>query len=212
MFGLIPKEEKFFDMFRDMTKQIVEGAILLKQLTDSFNDPAISNMEIYQKIKEAEQRGDHHTHEIIRKLNISFITPLEREDIYALAAGLDDILDLINASALHLVTYSVAQITDKAKELSFLILKATQTIEKAVALLGSKKNIGEHITEYCVEINSLENEADRIRQNAVSELFAHEKDPIELIKWKEIYEILELVTDKCEDAGNILESVVLKNA
>lgn len=212
MFGLIPKEEKFFDMFREMTKNIVAGAELLKYLTDNFNGHPERREEIYRKIKDVEHNGDYQTHQIIRKLNKSFITPFDPEDIYALASGLDDILDLIDASAQHLVTYSVGAVTDKACEMSFIILKSCQTIEKAVSLLGRKENIAEHIAEYCVETNSLENEADHLRQAAISELFATEKDPIELIKWKEIYEILERVTDKCEDAANILESVVLKNA
>lgn len=212
MFGLIPKEEKFFDMFKEMTKNIIAGAELLKYLLDNFDEPEEKRKETYHKIKDIEHAGDHQTHEIIRKLNKSFITPFDPEDIYSLASGLDDILDLIDASALHLVTYSVTQVTDKSKELAFIILKSCQNIEKAVALLGKKGNIAELVAEYCVEINSLENEADRVRQTAISELFANEKNPIELIKWKEIYEMLERVTDKCEDAANILESVVLKNA
>lgn len=212
MFGLIPKEEKFFDMFREMTQNIVAGAELLKHLVDNFNSSTEAREEIYQKIKDIEHRGDNQTHEIIKKLNKSFITPFDPEDIYSLASALDDILDLIDASAQHLVTYNVDSITDKAKELSFIILSSCHTINKAVSLLGKKGNISEHLAEYCVEVNSLENEADRVRQDAISYLFENEKDPIKLIKWKEIYEILELVTDKCEDTANILESVVLKNA
>jgi len=211
-FGLIPKEEKFFDMFKEMTKNIVEGARLLKYLTDNFNHASESREEIYHKIKDVEHQGDQQTHEIIKKLNKSFITPFDSEDIYELASALDDILDLIDAAAQHLVTYSVTNITDKAQELTFIILNSCKTIEKAVALLGGKGNILDHISEYCVEVNSLENEADRIRQVAISKLFANEDNPIELIKWKEIYETLERVTDQCEDVANILESVVLKNA
>lgn len=206
MFGLIPKEEKFFVMFKDMTKNIVAGATLLKELVDNFDRPAI----LQKQIKDVEHLGDSQTHEIFRKLSKTFITPLEREDIYALTVALDDILDLIDTAAQHLVTYHVTSITSEAKELAFIILKSCQTIEKAISLLGNKKL--DHILEYCVETNSLENEADRVRQAAISKLFAEETNPIELIKWKEIYETLELVTDKCEDAINILESVVLKNA
>lgn len=205
MFGLIPKEEKFFAMFREMAKNICEGATLLKELLDNFQNPS----EVQQKIKDVEHKGDLQTHEIIKKLNKSYITPFEREDIYALASALDDILDIIDASSQHIIIYNIDKITPEAKELGFIILKSCKAVEKAISLLGSKLPA---ISEHCVEINSLENEADHVRAGAVSRLFHEEKDPIQLIKWKEIYENLELVTDKCEDAANILESVVVKNA
>jgi uncharacterized protein len=205
MFGLIPKEEKFFAMFREMTKNIVEGSILLKDMLDHFRNPT----ESQQKIKDLEHKGDTLTHDIIKKLNKSFITPFDREDIYALASALDNILDIIDASAQHMIIYNVDHITAEAKELGFIILKSCQAVEKAVASLGDKF---EQISEYCVEVNSLENEADRVRADAVHRIFTEEKDPINLIRWKELYENLELVTDKCEDAANILESVVVKNA
>lgn len=205
MFGLIPKEEKFFPMFHEMTKNIVTGATILKEMLDHFHNPTSSQ----HKIKDLEHIGDLQTHEIIKKLNKSFITPFDREDIYALAAALDDIMDVIDASAMHLITYHIDKITPEAKELGFIILKACQTIEKAVAMLDNKT---QYIHEYCIEINSLENEADRVRTEAISRLFEEEKDPIFLIKWKELYENLEFITDKCEDAANILESVVVKNA
>jgi predicted phosphate transport protein (TIGR00153 family) len=205
MFGLIPKEEKFFQMFRDMMKNIVLGAHALKEMLDNYTDPTASQL----KIKEIEHKGDLQTHEIIRTLNKSFITPFEREDIYALASALDDIIDSIDVLAQHIIIYHIDKITPEAKELGFIILKACQVVEKAVATLdGKTRNIG----EYCVEINSLEGEADRVRADAISRLFDEEKDPIFLIKWKEIYENLEHVTDRCEDAANILESVVVKNA
>jgi predicted phosphate transport protein (TIGR00153 family) len=205
MFGLIPKEEKFFVLFKGMAHNIVAGAELLKDMLDNFHDPVASQ----RKIKDVEHQGDALTHDIIKKLNKSFVTPLDREDIYALSAALDDILDLIDASAQRVVMYNVEKPTPEAKELAFIILKSCQTIEKAVALLGGRL---EPISEYCVEVNALENEADRVCREAVSRLFDEEKDPIQLIKWKEIYETLERATDKCEDAANILESVVVKNA
>ncbi|HEY6874057.1 MAG TPA: DUF47 domain-containing protein [Geobacteraceae bacterium] len=205
MFGLIPKDEKFFAMFKEMTWNIIEGAELFKEMLDNFEDPVGSQ----RQIKDIEHKGDSITHDIIKKLNKSFITPLDREDIYALSSALDDVLDLIDASAQRFVMYNVEKPTPEAKELAFIILKSCQTIDKAVSLLGKKM---EHIAEYCVEVNSLENEADRVCREAVSRLFDEEKDPIQLIKWKEIYETLERVTDKCEDAANILESVVVKNA
>jgi len=205
MFGLIPKEEKFFVLFKDMTVTIIEGAILLKDMMDNFEDPTGSQ----KKIKDVEHKCDQLTHDIIKMLNKSFITPFDREDIYALSGALDDIMDLIDASAQRFVMYNVDKPTSEAKELAFIILKSCQTIDKAVGILGGKM---EPIAEYCMEVNALENEADRVCREAISRLFDEEKDAIKLIKWKEIYETLERATDKCEDAANILESVVVKNA
>ena len=205
MFGLIPKDDKFFAMFREMSYNIIEGAELLKDMLDNFTDPAASQ----RKIKEIEHKGDTITHEIIKKLNKSFITPFDREDIYALSSALDDILDLIDASSQRVVMYNVEKPTPESKELAFLILKSCQVIDKIVAVLGGRL---EPISAYCIEVNALENEADRVCREAISRLFDEEKDPIQLIKWKEIYETLETTTDKCEDAANILESVVVKNA
>ncbi len=205
MFGLIPKDEKFFALFKEMSSNTILGAELLKDLLDNFIDPVGSQ----RKIKDVEHKGDQLTHDIIKKLNKSFVTPFDREDIYALSGALDDILDLIDACAQRVVMYNVEKPTPEAKELAFLILKCCQTIDKAVGILGGKL---EPIAVYCVEVNALENEADRVCREAISRLFDEEKDPIQLIKWKEIYETLERATDKCEDAANILESVVVKNA
>ena len=205
MFGLIPKDEKFFEMFREMAQNTILGAEELKDMLDNFQDPVASQ----RRIKELEHKGDHLTHEIIKKLNKSFITPFDREDIYSLASKLDDVMDLIDASAQRFVMYNVEKPTPEAQQLAFLLLQGSQIRAKAVALLGG--NLGA-LYEYCVEVNALENEADRVCREAISRLFDEEKDPIQLIKWKEIYETLEKCTDKCEDAANILESVVVKNA
>jgi len=205
MFGLIPKEEKFFVLFKELACNIVEGALLFKEMLDDFSDPVASQ----KKIKQVEHIGDILTHDIVKKLNKSFVTPFDREDIYALSGALDDILDLIDSCAQRFVMYNVEQPTAAAKEMAFLILKSCQSLEGAISLLGSNL---EQINRFCVEVNSLENEADRVCREAISRLFDEEKDPIQLIKWKEIYETLEHACDKCEDAVNILESVVLKNA
>jgi predicted phosphate transport protein (TIGR00153 family) len=205
MFGLIPKEEKFFQMFQEMSTILVEGAELIKRMLDNYDDPTS-----YQRlIKDVEHRGDAMTHDIIRRLNKSFITPFDREDIYALASALDDVLDLIDASAQRFIMYNVEEPTAEAKELGFIIVRSCQSLERAMRHLGKRHD---DINDSLVEINSLENEADRVCREAISRLFDEEKDPIQLIKWKEIYEILERTTDKCEDAANILESIVVKNA
>jgi hypothetical protein len=206
MFGLIPKDEKFFKLFKEMTENITEGAKLLKEMLDNFDNPA----ESQRKIKDLEHKGDSITHAIIQKLNKTFVTPLDREDIYALASKLDDILDLIDGCAQRVIMYNVESIPTQAKSLGFIILQSCIVVDKAVAMLGKKSN--EQLFALCVEINALENEADRVCREAISILFDEEKDPIQLIKWKEIYETLEKATDKCEDAANILESVVVKNA
>ena len=206
MFGLIPKEEQFFKLFKDMTTNIIEGATLLKDMLDNFENP----QESQRRIKDVEHKGDSITHSIIQKLNKTFVTPLDREDIYSLASKLDDILDLIDASAQRFIMYNVEHTTPEARSLGYLILQGCQAVDKAVAKLGKKSN--EQIFEVCVEINAIENEADRVSREAISRLFDEEKDPINLLKWKEIYETLDTATDKCEDAANILESVVVKNA
>ena len=206
MFGLIPKDETFFKLFKEMTENIIEGAKLLKEMLDNFEHPA----ESQRRIKEVERKGDTITHTIIQKLNKTFITPLDREDIYELASKLDDIIDLIDVCSQKIIVYNVDSIPAQAKSLGFIILQSCIVVDKAVAMLGKKAN--EQIFALCVEVNSLENEADRVYREAISMLFDEEKDPIRLIKWKEIYEALETSTDKCEDAANILESVVVKNA
>lgn len=207
MFGLIPKDEKFFEMFSEMSKIIIEGAELLREMFENFDEAKI----IQKKIKDVEHKGDSKTHEIIKKLNQSFITPFDREDIYSLASGLDNILDLVDASAQHIIMYNVDHPTPAAKELAFIILKACQNVDAAVSTLSKGSKV-DQISQYCVEVNSLENEGDMVCREAVARLFQEERDPIQLIKWKEIYETLEMAIDKCEDAINVLESVVVKNA
>lgn len=205
MFGLIPKEEKFFEMFRELGDTIVASAEQLKEMLDVYDNPESSR----KVIKDIEHQADSRTHDIVKKLNKSFVTPFDREDIYALVSALDDIVDLIDASAQRMVMYRIDRPTPAAKELGFLILKGAQTINRALRLLGSSDDA---IIACCVEVNAFENEADRVCREAISALFDNEKDPIQLIKWKEVYETLELATDKCEDAANILESIVVKNA
>lgn len=207
MFGLIPKEEQFFKLYKEMTANIIQGALLLKDMVDNFADPP----ESQRRIKDIEHRGDAITHSIIQRLNKTFITPMDREDIYALASKLDDILDLIDASAQRFIMYNVDHATPEAKSLAFLILQGCQSVDRAVGKLGNAK-ANEQIFEHCVEINAIENEADRVSREAIGRLFDEEKNPIELLKWKEIYETLETATDKCEEAANILESVMVKNA
>ena len=194
MFGFIPKEEKFFKLFKAMTENIIVGAKLLKEMLDDFENP----LESQRRIKDIEHKGDSITHEIIQTLNKTFITPLDREDIYALASKLDDILDLIDASAQRVIMYNVESIPPEAKSLGFIILQSCHAVDKAVAMLGKKTN--EQIFEACVEINSLENEADRVSREAISRLFDEEiivygqSTPLENIIVKKLSPITELIT------------------
>jgi len=144
----------------------------------------------------------------VKKLNQTFITPFDREDIYALTCALDDVLDLIEAVADRMVVFKVKEPTAEARKLADLIVQSTDQIVQGIALLGKSQDL----SRYCVEINRLENEADRITRDAIARLFEKQEDPITVIKWKEIYENLEDATDRCEDVANVLENISLKNA
>ncbi len=207
MFRIIPRDHEFFVLFQKASDNIVEGAERLKELLDQFDDLK----ERARAIEEVEHKGDTITHDIIRKLNTTFITPIDREDILALASSLDDVIDLIHGVATRLLVYKVAASTPHAKELGFLILKSVQELQKGIGHLPLVKG-RDRVYEHCVEVNSLENEADRVCRDAIASLFDNETDPITIVKWKEIYETLELATDRCEDAANVLEGVALKNA
>jgi len=204
MVRLIPRETKFFDMFTEMARNLIEGARLMKSLLENFQDVPTQ----VSKLKDIEHRGDDMTHTLIKKLNSTFITPFDREDIHRLASSIDDVLDLLNAAGDRMIVYKITAVPPETAKLAEIILQ--QSAELELALAGLERQ--QHVLEHCVEINRLENEADRITRNAVGHLFDTEKDPIQLIKIKELYEVLELATDKAEDAANVLEAVVLKSA
>ena len=205
MVSLIPKDTSFFQMFEEMSDNLVTGARTLVDLFANYRnvEPTIDTV---QKI---EHHGDELTHNILTKLNQTFITPFDREDIHQLASSLDDVLDFVNASGARLVMYRISNPPTAAGELAKIVLLQSQELQKAVALLQKQKN-GE-VLAHCVEINRLENEADQVSQKGITTLFDNEKDPINLIKIKELLEFLERATDKAEDAANVLETVVLKN-
>src|SRR3954453_590607 len=205
MVRLIPKDNSFFTMFSAMSDNLISGARDLVDLFANYNDVA----KKIEKIHNIERHGDELTHNILTKLNQTFITPFDREDIHQLASSLDDVLDFVNASGARLVMYRITNPPPAAGELSKIILLQSQELQKAVSLLQKQKN-GDVLT-HCVEINRLENEADQISQQGITTLFDNEKDPITLIKTKELLEFLERATDKAEDAANVLETVVLKN-
>ena len=204
MVRIIPRETKFFDLFAEIAGNVTEGARLLRSLLDD-----LSNVEIQVgKIKEIEHKGDDMTHAVMTKLNQTFITPFDREDIHRLASSLDDVLDFVNAAGQRLVLYKIRSVPPSAVELAGIIVRQSEELTKAVSLLEKNKRVLEH----CVEINRLEDEADRVCQEAIAHLFEHESNPIIIIKMKELFEVLELATDKAEDAANVLEAVVVKSA
>ena len=205
MFGLIPKEEAFFDLFKKAAHNMIEGSRLLKDMMEHFHDPA----EQAKRIKEVEHIGDGITHDIATRLNQTFITPIDREDIHDLASALDDILDAVEAVADRFVIYKVATPTESAIRLADILYQASVAVGRGVDRVTLSLA---QINECSVEVNSLENEADRVSRDAISGLFEEEKDPIAVIKWKEIYETFEAGTDRCEDVSNILERIVLKHS
>ena len=205
MVRLLPRSAKFFDSFAEMVTNLAEGASLLKRILDDFQDVEAS----VQKLKDIEHRGDEMIHNVLTKLNQTFITPLDREDIYRLASSLDDVLDFVYAAGVRLVMYKITSAPPAASQLAEIIVKQTGQLMNAVTRLEKKHG---RVLEHCVEINRLENEADQIARVAIAALFEKEKDPIALIKLKELYEVLETATDKAEDAANVLEGVVLKSA
>lgn len=201
---LIPRDVKFFDLFSEQAENIHEAAKILVHLFEHYRDVEMQVNEI----KSIEHRGDQLTHGLMMKLNQTFITPFDREDIHALASALDDVLDLVDAAAGRFVIYKVKDVTPGAKQLGKLILQGTDLIVNAVSQLHKPQNI----LEYCNQLTQLEKDADRIKGVCIAGLFENSTAPIEIIKWKEIYEVLESTTDKCEDVADVLEAVVLKAA
>jgi predicted phosphate transport protein (TIGR00153 family) len=203
-FRLIPREERFYDDFTAMALQIRHGAELLDQMMA----PDRPIWDKADEIKEVEHKCDFLTHEIIQRLNRTFVTPLDREDIHELARSLDDVMDAIDASASIVRLYHIESVRPGARELTRLVLDSADQVVGAIKALEKRKGVA----ECAVEINRLENEADRAHQAAVQALFNEEKDAIVIMKWKEILDFLEQATDRCEDVANVLEGVVVKHA
>lgn len=206
-FSLVPKEKKFFELFEEDSKNAVEIAKLLLDLVNNWE-----NVELkVNHIADLEHQGDEITHKIISNLHTTFITPIDREDIVALANAIDDVVDFIQAAADAMLIYRVTGPTPRSKELANIIVQATEEMEKAMPDL---KNPGQlnHILTHCVEMNRLENAADRVYRSALGELFTDSKNVTDILKWREIYNHMESATDRCEDVANVLEGVALKYA
>ena len=202
-FNLIPREEKFYSDFLAMADELANGSRLLEEML-AIDHPVWDKAD---EIKEVEHKCDHLTHEIIQRLNRTFVTPIDREDIHALARSLDDVMDAIDASATLIRMYRLDKVLFGAREQAHIISSCTREVRLALQALEQGKGVAAH----SVEINRLENEADRAHQDAVSRLFDEEPNPILVMKWKETLDFLEEATDRCEDVANVIEGVMVKH-
>src|SRR5258705_3266401 len=203
MLRLLPKEMRFFELFESHAAKVHEAARALHEMARNYDQPD----EKARHIKVLETQADHITHDIIDKLNRTFITPFDREDIHALASALDDVLDNIEGVASRLALFHVKAVTPEVIELVSVIVRSCLAIQAAIGHLRDLKSI----PPYLIQINDLENEADFISRNTTAQLFEQASDFRELIKWKELYGRLEATTDDCEDVANILEGIAVKN-
>jgi predicted phosphate transport protein (TIGR00153 family) len=205
MFNLIPKEVRFFDYFEQQSQHIIRASGLLQELVHTFADARAKA----SAIKEVEHAGDQLTHEIVRRLNTTFVTPLDREDIHDLATRLDDVLDFIEAAAERLVVYRIKEPTSACRAMTDVIAAQVAAMDRCIRCL---RTMDPSFPEHAVEVNRLENRADTLLRETLAAMFEEQPDPIEVIKWKEIYETLEAVTDRCEDVANVIEGIILKMA
>jgi len=205
MIRILPREEKFFELFAEQAEVLAEAARILLEMMEKPDDQIWDRAS---QIKSLEHRGDQMTHDLITRLNQTFITPLDREDIHALSSRLDDVLDLIDAAASRMSLYKIREPRRPGIELARIIHRCASEIQAAVPHILEKR---EKILHHCQELNRLEHESDTVCRSAIAQLFEEERDPITLIKWKEIYEVLEAAVDKAEDVSDVLESVVVKS-
>ena len=203
MFSLFPRDEDFFTLFRRQAALVRQGCDQLHEMMERFDD-----LETRAKnLKDVERQGDLVTHELFERLNRTFITPLEREDIHDLASGLDDVLDAAEAIGSRLVLFNIPNSTPAAIQLTGILAKSGTQLEQAVLSLKDLKNL----MSFTIEINRLENEADHISRNIVADLFSGHHDLLDVMRWKELYGRLEGAADRCEDVANTIEAIVLKN-
>lgn len=204
LLNFLPKEEQYFTLFIQMTVYISDAS---RELKEMLNDKNQDYHEYVRRIKGLEHACDELTHSISTRLNKSFITPFDREDIYMMSSALDDIVDLINDAARAIVDFDIKEIKDPAKDFADVIVRMGEQLREIVATLQKPKNT----TQRLVEIHRLENEGDDLYHAAIAELFREERDPLNVLRWKEVYEKLEAAVDRCENVANIIESVVIKH-
>ncbi len=200
----MPHDGDFFVLFQKQAENVVVGANAFVQMLERYTGVP----EQVQRIKAIEHNGDEITHQIFRKLNQTFITPFDREDIHQLCSTMDDVIDLIDAAASRFVLYRVTEVRHGTLELCKVLAAAAVELKEAIHAMESPDKALHRV----IEINRLENESDRICRTLIAQLFEEEKNPVEIIKWKEIFEVFETAVDKCEDVSNVIESVILKNA
>jgi predicted phosphate transport protein (TIGR00153 family) len=206
----VPKDKKtFFPLFEQAASNVVAMATILVEAVNSTSQP--TQEELFRQIDKLENKGDELTHQIYLELGKNFITPFDREDIHSLATAIDDVADYIHGAANRMNLYKIDDFNEHIRKLSDLILQASGDLEKAVRELKDLKNV-RAIADSCIRINSVENQADYVFDRAVADLFLYETDAIRLIKYKEILAALETATDMCEDAANVMESILVKNA
>jgi predicted phosphate transport protein (TIGR00153 family) len=204
---LMPREGRFFDLFNAHAAQIVEGSQALAQLFANFDQSSV----YAERIDEAERNADKITHETITLLHKTFITPIDRDQIHQLINNMDDVLDLIQDVTESIVLYDIRRVSAEAQQLAQICQMTCSRLKTAVGLLSNLRN-PEAILKTCEEIDRLESDADRVMRSAMSRLFREESDVKQLIKLRSIYELLELITDRCEDVANIIEGIVLEHS
>ena len=207
MFAIRSRKDEFFGMFDTSAQNVHECAKALLDMLEHFED--VPNK--VRRIKNLEHAGDEHTHRILEKLAKMFITPLDREDIQRMGTRLDDVIDAMDAAANRIMLYKVEKMTEDAMAFGRVLVKSTSLLVDAFSHLRDLKH-SELILNACVEVHTQENEGDRLLQHALAELFEGQREPRDIIKWKDIYEILERATDECEDVADVLHTIVLKHA
>jgi uncharacterized protein len=210
---LLPKEGNFFDMFNQHAERMVEGAHAFSNLVANYNDLRLRE-QYNSEVDQAERAADKVTHEVNRLIHSTFITPIDREQIHSLINTMDDVADLIQDSAETMALYDVRHMTEEITRLTDLSVRCCERVQEAVGFLGklSDQNCAAAALKSCEEIDKIESEADRVMRSAMSKLFREEPDVREVIKLKAIYELLETITDKCEDVANAVEGIVLENS
>ena len=201
------KGSKFFDLFEEGAANLVQMSKVFRELVEKWEDVEAKVNEI----NDLEHKGDDVTHRIMANLHSSFFTPLDRQDIALLGQALDDVVDFIQAAADAMIVYKIGRPTASAVELANIIVQAAQEIQRAMPSLRRRTELGQ-ILARCVELNRLENEADRVKRRALGDLFDDDTNIADIIKWREIYEHMETATDRCEDVANVLEGVALEHA
>jgi len=206
-FSLIPKEEKFFDILEEASDNAIKAATAFRELVTTWS-PQSPNVKL---IRDLEHEGDRMTHELIDKLNRTFITPLDREDIHALATELDDVVDIIQSTMDRMLLFRIQSTTPELVKMVEVLVQGTEVIGKAIKSLRDMSHTRRTL-DFCIEANRLENEGDACLKQALEKLFDNPKDVLNVIIWKEIYEAAEFATDKCEDIANVIEGIIVKNA